>query len=150
MALMLQLDRVAVEAGRLVVVGDLPAFGPVPSELRSAAADAAARLGAAGLAVGAGLSSWLELFLLRRAVVRRVAPVRLGGGRLPRVLLASLVAVGVGSVLRLLAGQLPAVPAAVVVLVPTGCVYVALSRAMGVPEAGDLLQALRRRTDRNS
>ncbi|MGI8876175.1 MAG: murein biosynthesis integral membrane protein MurJ, partial [Egibacteraceae bacterium] len=71
--LMFQLDRVAIDAGGLALVGDLPAFSPLPGEV--AEGGGPLRPGAAGPSLAAGTTAWLKSGLLHRALsVRRVPP----------------------------------------------------------------------------
>ncbi len=142
--LMLQLDQFALtDAGGVELVGDLPAFAPLAAELREQ--EGMYRLGAVGLALAAGLSSWVEFGLLRRAVRRRsgVAP-SLGGGTLLRLLAASVVAVGVGWALRLVTFDLPPLAEAPAVLVPAGLAYVTVARALGLRQLPSVRGLLRR------
>jgi putative peptidoglycan lipid II flippase len=136
--LMIQLDRLALVAGAVVLVDPWPVTGPVPEALR-AAADNQLRLGGAGLAVGASVGAWLEYGLLRRAVRHRVGPTRLGGGRLGRTLAAAVPAVvlgvGVRAALGALAGELPPLVVGVPVLAATGAAYLALAASLRLPEA---------------
>ncbi|MGI8759460.1 MAG: murein biosynthesis integral membrane protein MurJ, partial [Acidimicrobiales bacterium] len=92
---MLQLDRVAITGPGLAgldLVGDLPAWSPLPAELRSAGGPL--RLGAMGLALAASVGAWVELALLRRRLPVPAAKVRLGGGHLGRTLAAGAAAAG--------------------------------------------------------
>ena len=53
-------------------------------------------MGAAGLAIGASAGAWLELYLLRRSLVRRMPELSLGRRRVMRYLLAAGVATVAG------------------------------------------------------
>jgi putative peptidoglycan lipid II flippase len=145
-ALMLQLDRVALtEAGTLALVGDLPAFAPLPEAVRGDPATGL-RLGAAGLALAAGASSWLEFALLRRRVTRRLGPkVRVGGGQLGRLGVALLPAAGTGALLHLLVRDLHPLLGAPVAATGMGLVYLVLARRLGSDEAVRFTDTLLRR-----
>ena len=97
---------------------------------------ASLRLGAVGLALAAGMSSWLEYGLLRRHLARRRRlATRVGGGALTRTTLAGLVAGAAGIVVRLLVSgeplllQLLGIGAAIVV------VYLLCAHLLGLPAA---------------
>ena len=96
-------------------------------------------LGAVGLALGAGLSSWFELLRLQRALVGAVGAVLLPWGRVIRLtgvaLLACLPAVALWYVLR----HQPAALLAVVVLLVFGSIYLIVTRAAGMAELGSWL-----------
>lgn len=142
--LMLQLDRVGLDASGLRVLGDLPALTPLPDDER-AGTEGVVRLGAVGLAAASGLAAWVELVLLRRALRRGVGRVRLGGGQLGLIVLAAAVAAAVAGIARPLLLGLPALlsgTAAVVLLV---AVYVPLARWLGVREVSEVLAAVARR-----
>jgi putative peptidoglycan lipid II flippase len=103
------------------------------------------RWGVAGLPLASGLAGWLELALLRRALVRRIGRPHLGRG-----VVAKLWAAAVGSAAAALAleRQVPEVHPALValaVLGPFGGCYLAATRALGIPEARALGAQLRAR-----
>jgi len=149
--LMLQLDRIAIvgpgPAG-LDLVGDLPAWTPVPLELRDGSAGDVLRLGALGLALASVAGAWLELFLLRRRLAGRTGRLRLGGGQLRPVVAAGVGAAGVGLVCRPLVDGLVPPLALIVAGLPAAGVYLALTSLLGVPEAGAALTTVRRLTRR--
>ncbi len=145
--LMLQLDRIATlgpgPAG-LDLVGDLPAWTPVPLELRDGSGAGALRLGALGLALASAAGAWVELSLLRRRLAARAGRLRLGGGFLRPVLVAGMASAAVGLACRPLGGGLAPPLAMVVVGLPAAVVYVALTSVLGVPEARAALATVRR------
>lgn len=143
-ALMLQLDRVGVSVDGLALVGDLPAFAPLPAALRDATPDLP-RLGALGLALGAAAGAWLEYVLLRRAVGRRIGSTRLGGGHLRRTLVAVAAASAAGLAVRPLLDGLPPLVAGPLAAGALGAVYLAAAWRLRVPEAAGLVSAVRRR-----
>lgn len=142
--LMLQLDRVGISAGGLELVGDLPAFTPLPAALRDAAPDVP-RLGALGLALGAAVGAWLELLLLRASVRRRIGPTRLGGGHLGRTLLAAAAAVVAGLAVRPLVAGLPPLIAGPIAAGALGGAYLLVAWRLHVPEAGAVVRSVSRR-----
>jgi putative peptidoglycan lipid II flippase len=142
-ALMFPLDRWAIIGSTLERTGDL-ALSPLPESVRLVT-DGPPRLGVVGLALGAALSSWVEYRLLRGALEHRI-------GKLPRVGSAvawSLIAAGAAGVLaaglRAVSDDLPRLVAVVVVCVPAGLTYLAITATMAVPEADALVGRLRRR-----
>lgn len=145
--LMLQLDRVAVDASGLALVGDLPALTPLPASER-VGDDAQVRLGAAGLALAAGVAAWVELAVLRRAVRARLGPVRAGGGQLGRTVLAATGAGSVVLVSRPLLVLLPPLAQGLAAVALLAVVYLPLARALGLTEVEHVLAGLRRRLRR--
>jgi putative peptidoglycan lipid II flippase len=108
--------------------------------------------GAIGLSVSSGLAGWVEFLLLRRALARRVGPVKLEGSFLARVWLsalaaaASAVAFGRFLVPRF-AAHLPFrhIAEAGLLAGVFGVVYFGVGIAAGVPEARATLGRFRRR-----
>ncbi|MFC5381643.1 murein biosynthesis integral membrane protein MurJ [Aquipuribacter nitratireducens] len=145
--LMLQLDRLVLDADGLRVVGDLPAFTPLPADERDDVAGLV-RLGAVGIALASGVAAWVELVLLRRAVGRRLGRVRLGGGQLGRIVLAAVAAAVVLVPLRPLLLRLPPELEGVVAIVLFALVYLPVARLLGVREVMEVLAGLARRLRR--
>jgi putative peptidoglycan lipid II flippase len=141
--LMVQLDRVGVSTQGLVLLGELPAFGPVPADVRATAPDFP-RLGALGLSLGAALGAWVEFWLLRRAVRRRSGATRLGGGRLRPITVAALAAGLAAVALRPLVGGLPLLVSGPLVLGAAGLVYVLVAARLRLDEARALIARARR------
>ncbi|CAN5680092.1 murein biosynthesis integral membrane protein MurJ [soil metagenome] len=149
--LMLQLDRVAITGpgpSGLDLVGDLPAWAPVPLGLRDGTAAGDLRLGAVGLALASAAGAALELVLLRRRLGARVGRLRPGGGHLRPVLIAGGAAAAVGLACRPLAEGLVPPLALLVAGLPAAGVYAALTLVLRVPEARALLTTARRRARR--
>src|SRR5690606_14746072 len=80
-------------------------------------------LGAFGLALSAGIASWMEWILLRRALRRRIGRVGAGLGPLARMFAAALLAAGAGWAVRAAAPPVHPVLLALLVFVPFGLVY---------------------------
>ena len=142
--LMFALDGLAVDLDGLSgVVFAEPGAGlrltPADAELREAAENQL-RLGAAGLAFGSVVGAWVEFALLRRAVAQRAVRPRLGGGTLPRLLLASVTAIVAAGIAAWL---LPAGSVSLVRLLvvggTAGIVYLAAAWGLAVGEAEALL-----------
>lgn len=137
--LMLQLDRVAVTAAGLELVGALPALTPVAEALRGDVPNAH-RLGAVGLSLAAGISAWVEYALLRRRLGAGRGELR-WGGRARGPIAAGAAAVALAALAgRLLTGGLPPLLAAPLTLLPAGLAYLAVTAALGVPEARTLVR----------
>ncbi|MDH3745898.1 MAG: murein biosynthesis integral membrane protein MurJ [Acidobacteriota bacterium] len=134
-ALMLWLDRFPVFLATEHLDPAGVAGGSIPDSLR---------LGAVGLAVGAGLSSWVELSLLLVALRKLAIQVRLPALFAARAVaaaaVAALAAVGVWWLLPALPRE---ITAAVVVPVYAVC-YFCLNLVAGVPEAREAIDTLRR------
>ena len=147
-ALMMQFDRLELTHAGISLRGALPAFTPLPLSGRATDQAVALRLGAVGLALAAGMSSWLEFALLRRHLARRRGlRARVGGGALGRTALSGVLAGGVGVAVRFLVvsqpllWQLTTIGAAIV------AVYLAGAHLLGLTEMAELrrLTARRRR-----
>jgi putative peptidoglycan lipid II flippase len=101
------------------------------------------RWGAAGLTASAGMAGWVEFFLLRRTLARRIGRITLPRLFLPRLwasaAVAAAVAFGIKSVMRpispLILGGLT--------LGPYCLVYFGLTMAFGIPQAKRFLQSVR-------
>ncbi|MFP5308500.1 MAG: murein biosynthesis integral membrane protein MurJ [Actinomycetes bacterium] len=149
--LMLQLDRVVLtDTGiglGLAPGATLPAFTPLPADVR--ASTTLAHLGAAGLTLASGATAWVEFRLLRELVLLRLGhDVRAGGAARGRLLASAGVAAVVALASRVLVAGLHPVPAAVVAVGLTGGVYVAVAAFLGVTEARVLLDQVHRRVTR--
>jgi len=105
-------------------------------------------LGPIGLALGAAVGAWLEWALLRRSLSRDLGSVGVGAGALGRLLIAALVGAAAGYASSLPLGDLHPLVTAAVVATVFGCVYLALTFALGVAEARVVLKGLLRRLRR--
>ena len=144
-ALMLPLDLLRVtETGMIEQVAPLSELGIATVEERGSVTNEL-RLGAAGLALGAAVGAWVELALLRRAIARRFGRVRLGGGRLARALVATVPLALVGTAARPLVEGLAPWLGGPLALGAAGLAYLVTARALGLPEATELLARVRRR-----
>lgn len=91
-------------------------------------------LGTLGIALSSGLTGWLELYLLRRALNKQIGVTGLGWG-LGLKLWASAILSGVISFgVKILFGQRHPVLVGVVVLAPYGMTYFVLTWLLGVSE----------------
>jgi putative peptidoglycan lipid II flippase len=98
-----------------------------------------ARWGVAGLTISAGISSWVEFTLLRRALNRRIGATGLPAEFLAKLWLAALLAAAGGWAVRhFFAGHSP-IMLAVLALAPYGVIYFAATFMLGLAEARALL-----------
>lgn len=101
-------------------------------------------MGAAGLALGATVGAWLELYLLRRSLRRQMATLSFGPGAVLRYVLAAGVATAAGfAPATLLPPMHPAVAGGTVV-VAFAVVYLFITSRLGVSPV-DFHRLLRRR-----
>ena len=103
------------------------------------------RWGTAGLTVTAGVAGWVEFYLLRRALNRRIGPTGIPAGAVVRLWAAALAAAAVGIGVKNVAYGAPALVLALVVCGSFGAVYLAATAALGEGESAALLRTLRRR-----
>ena len=141
---MFSLDRVTVVGREFRDLSDaIGLFGPLEASVRSAEG-APIRLGAAGLAIGAAVASWVEMLLLRRYLVRHhrsIRPPRGVAGPLAVPLALSFV---VAAFLKLVLQPLPVIVAAVLALGVSGFVYTVAAFRNGVAESQLVLRPIRR------
>lgn len=144
--LMFPLDHVVVSAGGLSIL-DGVGFGPLPASFREGGAGVERHhLGAAGLALAAGVASWAEYTLLRRAVRRHVGTSpRMGGGRLSRLVAAAAAGAAAGLVVRPFVDGLHPLLGGPVAATAFGAAYAGVALALRVPEARALVETLLRR-----
>jgi putative peptidoglycan lipid II flippase len=102
-----------------------------------------ARWGAAGLTASSALCGWVELFLLRRTLSRRIGPVHLPAGFLLKLLAASASGAGVAWLIKIALPMGWPVLRGAATLGPFGLVYVGMTVLFGVPQARSLLRRLR-------
>lgn len=95
----------------------------------------AARWGVAGLTISAGVASWIEFSLLRRALNRRIGRTGLPGSYLAKLWMAALAAAATGWLIRRFFGHPSPILLAAIVLGPYGIVYFAATLALGLSEA---------------
>jgi len=98
-----------------------------------------ARWGVAGLTASAGIASWIEFVLLRRALNRRIGRTGLPAQHLAKLWITALVAAALAWAIRHFMGHHSPVILAALVLVPYGLIYFAAAHALGIDEAGAVL-----------
>jgi putative peptidoglycan lipid II flippase len=98
------------------------------------------RWGAAGLTGSAGVSGWVEFFLLRRTLARRIGPIELPRMLLPHLWSSAAIAAAAAFALKLLLPPMSPLLLGALTLVPYGLVYFALTLWLGLPQAKGLLR----------
>ena len=83
--------------------------------------------GVAGLTASAGLSGWVEFFLLRRTLAHRIGSEAVGAKYLIRLWASAIVAAGLGWAIKEFAAGLHPKAMAAVVLLPYGTLYLLLA-----------------------
>ncbi len=103
-----------------------------------------ARWGVAGLTISAGISSWVEFVLLRRALVRRIGPSGLPASFLAKLWGAAIIAAAGAWALHYVLGRRSPIPAAVVILGLYGALYFGAALLFRLPEASALFGRARK------
>lgn len=99
-----------------------------------------ARWGAAGLTISAGIAGWVEFYLLRRSMNRRIGPTGLPPLLQAKLWSAAAAAAAAGWGVYLATPISHPVGMAAVVLTAYGLVYFGLTYALKVPQASSLLK----------
>ncbi len=149
--LMLQLDRFGIVDGSITLLdpGSLPTLRPVPAALRSSEGAGPLRLGAVGLAAGAGVGAWVEWRALRRVVVTRTGMVpRAAGSTRGRLVIPAVVGLATGIAIRQVVAPMPGLVAGVLATAATGMAYVVAALVTRVPEVDVLVDSFGRRLGR--
>jgi putative peptidoglycan lipid II flippase len=113
------------------------------------------KLGAAGLTASAGIAGWVEFYLLRREMDKRIGRTRLIPARMARLWTAALAGAALPWVYKLLLDRgAPLISAhenavhsklmALVLLAVYGLTYVGITAAFGIPEARNVIDRGRR------
>jgi putative peptidoglycan lipid II flippase len=95
--------------------------------------------GVVGLTASASIAAWVEFFLLRRKLNRRIGPTGLPMAYLLKLWGAAVLGAGVGWALKFLVGPLHPLPVAAVVLGGYGLTYFGVTYALGMSEAQTLI-----------
>jgi putative peptidoglycan lipid II flippase len=101
--------------------------------------------GVAGITIGAGVAAWVEFFLLRRALARRIGKVDVQRRALLLMWAGALLAAAVAWAARLVNAGLPDILRVALVLALYGMTYWIFTWRAGIPEALEM----RRRVFRN-
>jgi putative peptidoglycan lipid II flippase len=98
------------------------------------------RWGVAGLTGSAGVAGWVEFYLLRRGLNRRIGRTGLPASLVARLWLAAAAGAAVGLAAKVAIGPRHPVLAAAAILGPYGLVYFAATWALRVPEVRSVLR----------
>lgn len=101
--------------------------------------------GVAGLTLSAGIAGWIEFAMLRNSMHGRIGIVPFSTSRLVKLWMAAIIAAAAGFGARLVAPVENAVLAGVVILIPYGLIYLAMTQVLGVSTIRETIGALRRR-----
>ena len=91
--------------------------------------------GAVGLALGSGIAAWIEWFILRHILHRRIGKVHAGAGVVVRIVAAAVVATAAAWAVRLLVPAIHPIPDAALILGAFVIVYFPLAALLGIEEA---------------
>jgi putative peptidoglycan lipid II flippase len=95
--------------------------------------------GVAGLTASAGVAGWIEFALLRKSLNKRIGQTGLPLSYVAKLWLAAAVGAGVGWAIKLSVGAHHPVIIAMLVLIPYGLIYFAVTAALKVPELNSVL-----------
>jgi putative peptidoglycan lipid II flippase len=102
------------------------------------------RLGVAGLTASAGIAGWIEFYLLRRELTRRIGPTGVVTSFTFRLWSAALASAAVAWACKLALSGSHTVINGLVILVAYGVSFLAITTQMKIPEATGLVSRLRR------
>jgi putative peptidoglycan lipid II flippase len=95
--------------------------------------------GVAGLTASAGIAGWIEFALLRRSLNKRIGKTGLPLGYVLKLWLAAAAGAGAGWAIKLAIGAYHPAIVAVLVLLPYGLIYFAVTAVLRVPELNSVL-----------
>jgi putative peptidoglycan lipid II flippase len=104
--------------------------------------------GTAGLTASAGFSAWVEFLLLRRGMNRRIGHSEFPVAYFVKLWTSAIAAAGLAWGLRFLVRPHHPVITGIVILIPYGGVYLALTAALGIDQTATLYRRLVRRSGR--
>lgn len=113
------------------------------------------KLGAAGLTASAGLAGWVEFYLLRREIDKRIGRTRLVPARMVRLWGSAIIAAVIPWSYKLWVDRSTAIfsahatavhskLSALILLIAYGFAYLAFTAALGIPEARNVIDRGRR------
>ncbi|MEJ7618522.1 MAG: murein biosynthesis integral membrane protein MurJ [Pyrinomonadaceae bacterium] len=100
--------------------------------------------GVFGLTISAALAGWVEFLLLRRKLNARIGQTGLALSFSAKLWLSALTSAGIGWMIKLAVGALHPVLLAIIVLLPYGLLYFALTAALKVLEAQESINKIKR------
>ena len=103
------------------------------------------KLGVAGLTASAGIAGWVEFYLLRRGITRRIGPTGVASSFTLKLWIAALVSAGIAWAVKLGVVSSHRVIVSLVILVVYGAGFLLIAVLMKIPEATSLVQRIRRR-----
>lgn len=98
------------------------------------------RWGAAGLTASAGVAGWVEFYLLRRTLARRIGPIELPRRLLPRLWTSAAIAAAAAFGIKTVAPPMWPVMLGGLTLGPYCVIYLGLTLALDVSQARGLLR----------
>lgn len=106
------------------------------------------KLGVAGLTASAGIAGWIEFYLLRREMTKRIGPTSVSRTHNLRLWIAAAVSAGIAWGAKLLLSGAHTFWLAVAITMLYGISYLAFTTILGVREAVDLTSKITRRLSR--
>ena len=103
------------------------------------------RTGVAGLTAASGIAAWIELYLLRRALTRRIGSTSLSRSYTLRLWAAGIFAAAVASAFRFVPVAGRSVVMGLIIVAVYGIAYFGSAAVLGIPEAVALRRRLLRR-----
>jgi putative peptidoglycan lipid II flippase len=100
--------------------------------------------GTVGIALASALTGWLELFLLRRSLTKRIGSTGLGWVLGAKLWTSAIVGVAFSWGVKLLIGKQHPVITGIVVLAPYGMMYFALTWLLGVAQMRKVIKKIER------
>ncbi len=104
-----------------------------------------ARLGVAGLTATAGIAGWVEYFLLRRAMAKRIGPTSVSAVYTLKLWLSAAAAAAVAWGLKFALSGNHTVIVSVTILAGYGIAFLGITTLIGIPEARAMTSRLLRR-----
>jgi putative peptidoglycan lipid II flippase len=102
------------------------------------------RWGVAGLTVASGMAGWVEFFLLRNTLNRRIGRTGLTFSYISKLWFAALLSATIAWGIKLLVGRRHPALLAALILVPYGLLYFAITTLFKLPEAHTVVGRLMR------
>jgi putative peptidoglycan lipid II flippase len=99
--------------------------------------------GVAGLTATAGVAGWIEFVLLRGSLNRRIGRTGLAASFVARLWASAAIAALAAWAVKLAVGVRHPIVMGVLVLIPYGVAYFALTAAMRIPQSGEAIRRLR-------
>ena len=103
------------------------------------------RLGVAALTAASGLAGWVEFFLLRRAMSRRIGPTHVASSETLKLWVAGIAAAGIAWGIKLGLTDAPRTWMAIAAIIAYSVSYLLLTTIMGVDEAVQMTRRITRR-----